>query len=191
GTCGNPCPANSTCNAAQNSCDCANGYFPNKDLTACILMGGSCAAMGSPSYCVGSNWAFCDPYYGMQVWSCSPGTCATVSATSAGCTCGSAGTTFPSLNQYGYCATITAPGYTPYANEYSYTCYGGVTYVSNCRAQTGQSTGRCWTLVTSFGYQSMCHCNQCTQWNPSNNTCSPACPGMNCSILSSNSYTCN
>jgi len=195
GDCG-ACPANSTCVPDRTFCGCDTGYFPSSDLNSCVRVGQPCGVASLPEYCVNNQfWAFCDPIWGLQTMDCGAGQCLpNANGTGRGsCTCGAPGTTFPSLANLGAGACIRG-SWSNVDNEEWWMCGANRTYRSNCRAATGLSTGRCWALVSSFGSQTGCFCDTCSQYNFNSNTCSPACiSGLTCSVISTvyNTFTCN
>ena len=192
GSCGT-CPPHSTCTPDQSICNCDNGYAPSADGSACLAIGQPCPAGSPADYCVGGQyWLVCEPRWGLQFMDCGAGQCQP-NANGVGhgsCTCGSNGTTFPSLGTAGSCAQ---PTWTNIPGEDQFVCAAGRTYFFNCRDVTQRESGRCWALVSSFGSQSSCHCDTCVQYDPRTRSCSPAClGGLQCSVIdtANRAYTC-
>jgi hypothetical protein len=134
----------------------------------------------------------CDAIRGLQVMDCGAGNCqGWPDGTGQGsCTCGYTGSTFESLGTTGSCQQLWATAQ-PYENQMG--CLYNRTVLNNCIALTGLSSGRCWTLVSSFGYQSSCMCDTCSMYDPHAHACYPACSSWtpSCSLMPNNGYTCN
>lgn len=175
GACGT-CPANSTCGPDATSCLCNQGFLPTADLSGCSPVGLSCGSNEPREFCVGGRlWVVCDPQWGRQAIDCGPGQCqpnARAPGTGS-CTCGTPSSTFPSLNSAGSCAPT---GWSTIQREHWFVCApNGRTFLENCRSFTGQQTGRCWSYVTSFGFQTGCYCDTCLDYNTSTRQCVSAC----------------
>jgi hypothetical protein len=149
----------------------------------CLATGTSVSpAQGFPpnGYCVAARyWVVPDQRRGLQVWDCTAGQCRPDGngGASGSCTCGSPGTTLPDLGTSGFCVpqSVAPAGFAD--RELLFTCFAGNTFYDNCKARTGQASGVCQTLVSSFGSQSNCYCDVCTRYEPSTNQCAPACSG--------------
>ena len=174
GSCG-ACPSHASCASDQASCVCDIGYAPSSDGLTCLAVGQACPSGTPADYCVGGQyWVICDPRWGLQYLDCGAGQCGQ-NANGVGhgsCSCGSNGTTFPALGTQGACVT---PTWSNLAGEDNFICSAGRTYYFNCRDLTRRESGRCWTIVSAFGSQSACQCDQCVRYY--NNACVPACGG--------------
>lgn len=197
GQCGT-CPANSACAANQLQCDCINGTWPNPQGTACVALGSAVGpAQGYPinGYCVGGRyWMVPDQQHGLQVWDCAPGICRPDGngGLSGSCTCGSPGTGLPSLGLEGFCLPQSGLPAGFADREVLFTCFAGNVYYENCKARTGQVTGVCQTLISSFGNQSNCYCNVCVRYDLGSRQCLPACYGSlpTCATGPGGAYSC-
>jgi hypothetical protein len=191
GTCG-ACPANSTCAADRASCSCNMNFLPTADLSGCAAVGLSCASSEPREFCVGGRfWVVCDPQWGRQAFDCGAGQCQPNgrAAGTGSCTCGTPSSTFPALSSSGSCAPT---GWSTITREHWFVCApNNRTFLENCRAYTGQQTGRCWSYVTSFGFQTGCYCDTCLDYNTSTRQCVNACLFGSCfPAASTGSFIC-
>lgn len=197
GSCGT-CPTNSTCAADQTTCACNEDFWVDPQATMCVALGTQVSpADGYPAngYCVNSQyWLIPDAVHGLTGFDCGPGQCRPDlnGGGSGSCTCGSPGTALPDLSMDGFCLTgaVLPTGFAD--RESMFTCFAGNTYYDNCKAVTGQAAGVCQTLISSFGSQSNCYCNNCVRFDLSSRQCTPACTGNLpvCSTGGNGMYSC-
>jgi hypothetical protein len=155
------------------------------------------AALGYPpnGYCIGAQyWVVPDQRQGLRVWDCGPGQCRPDGngGESGSCTCGGPGTALPQLGFDGVCVsqTVAPPGFADF--ELLFTCVAGNIFYDNCKVLTGQESGVCQTLVSSFGSRSNCYCQACQSYDVDLKQCQPACFGNlpRCATDSGEFYSC-
>lgn len=129
-------------------------------------MGGACGNVNSYGYCSGDTWVRCDAQEGIVAMYCGPGRCKTLNAQGDGaCRCGT-------IDKNGVCASADG---TASSNAVHFTCLENldILVANNCVESTGSANGMCSTFVTSFGWQTMCFCGQCSY--PANGQCRQLC----------------
>jgi hypothetical protein len=87
---------------------------------------------------------------------------------------------------------LRGTGWSTITREHWFVCApNNRTFLENCRTYTGQQTGRCWSYVTSFGFQTGCYCDTCLDYNTSTRQCVNACLFGSCfPAASTGSFIC-